>query len=67
MTDEEYNHGKEIGKLEAKVDTILGNHLPHLSASIKKVDDRTWWIMTAVLVMGILGIATAIFLQIVIK
>lgn len=62
----ETNNGKykistesRLTSLEVKVNEIIINHIPHLEESIKKVDDRVWWVLG--------GVVLSIVIQIVLK
>ena len=59
MENEDYKVSieKRITCLEVKIEEILTNHLPHLSEDIKKLDDRTWWILASVILSIIIQIA----------
>lgn len=42
-----------LTSLEVKVDTIMGNHLPHLQKAVDTANKRTWWVLGSVII-GIL-------------
>ena len=63
---ENNNNGKykisiesRLTSLEVKVNEIITNHLPHLEESIRKVDERVWWILG--------GVILSIVIQVVLK
>ena len=49
---------ERIKGLEVSVDDLKVNHIPHLQAGIDRVEAKTWWILSSV----ILGFLVSIVL-----
>ena len=48
---------ERIRAVEVSLDEVRDNHLPHLQAGIDRVEAKTWWILT-VIVIGFLSSIT---------
>ena len=52
---------ERITRLEEQISEIKENHLPHLQAGIDKVDSRTWWILSTVILGFLVSIALTLW------
>jgi hypothetical protein len=57
MEDEIKTH-ERLASIEVEIKSIKENHLTHIYALLEKVDNRSWWILST-LILGFL--ATILF------
>ena len=46
---------KTVDAIDAKVDQILENHLPHIQQAVDKLGNRFWWLIT-LLIANLFGV-----------
>lgn len=46
---------ERLSTLEAQMDTVLDNHLPHIQGSIDKITSKIWW-FTSLLIANLVAV-----------
>ena len=46
---------ERLSTLEAQMDTVLDNHLPHIQNSIDKITSKIWW-FTSLLIANLVAV-----------
>ena len=50
---------ERLSTLEAQMDTVLDNHLPHIQKSIDKVTSKIWW-FTSLLIANLVAVISTV-------